>query len=621
MPLIIAKTISKAYAGSVLFENVDFSIDGGEKTALIGINGCGKSTLLSILARENESDSGEISYERGMRISYLSQNPSFNKEDSILDFILAADTPQSRALLQYEKALGKLSKESSEKNKAEFSRASEELEKHNSWDYEREVRGILESLKISEVSLRMGELSGGMLKKVALGKALISRSDVLFLDEPTNHLDAFSILWLEEYLKKDERAVLMITHDRYFLDGVCSSIHEIDGGKLYRYNGNYSYYLEKKAELENEKIREDERVSSVLRREVEWLSRGAKARSTKQKARIQRAESLMEHEYYKGGESLSIDVASRRLGNKILEIKSLRKSFGTQNVINDFSRMFNRGEKIGLAGKNGSGKTTLLNLISGRIKPDAGEIDIGDTVSFGYFDQKSESLDESMRLMEYLEESGKYAKNKADIPNPTSLAKDFLFPPNMHYTRISELSGGQKRRLYLLSILMSAPNFLLFDEPTNDLDITTLSILEDYLMSFEGCLIIVSHDRYFMDRLTDHLLIFNDGVIEETNISYSEYLTGEASKKEVVEKEKVKNTKEKVKENTEARRLSYNEQRELKSLEKEIDKLEKEKNELSKRFEEDLSPNELDKFSKRYSEIETSLEEKMLRWEALAQYA
>ncbi|MFN8672214.1 MAG: ABC-F family ATP-binding cassette domain-containing protein [Candidatus Sericytochromatia bacterium] len=625
MNIVSIDKLTKWQGGKKLFDSISFGIDSEQKIALIGVNGCGKSTLLRIIAGTEVYDEGNVSLKKGIRINFLEQVPKFNTNDTIIDHILKADTPKVQLIKKYELLSEKISHgEFDEKIEKEFSEVMSEMDRISAWQYEAEIKSVLSELGLNNLAIKMETLSGGMLKKVALAQSLLDDCDLLILDEPTNHLDVKTIEWLQNYLQKSTKALLFVTHDRYFLDNVANCIYEVDRQTFYQYNGNYTFYLEKKAEQEITLIHEEQKNKSILRVELEWLKRGARARQTKSKERIERVHSLMNREKNTGNEGIEISISGRRLGKKILEVDKASKSYGEKKVINNFSYKFKKNERIGIVGENGTGKTTFLKLLTGEENPDIGIVDKGINTHFGYFDQYSTPLDEETTVLEFAKQSG-LSITLADGKTVSTgqMLERFMFPSGMHYTPIGKLSGGERRRLYLLHVLLKNPNFLIFDEPTNDLDIKTLGILEDFLNDFDGCLIVVSHDRYFMDRVVDYLFIFDgSGKIQQFPSNYSDYLDYK-KEKEAEELKKENEKKEAYVRNKpeEKKRLSFNEKKEMEKLEREIEKLEKEKTELDLKFSTgDTNFDNISKWNERYKEIENQLATKMERWEFLASF-
>ncbi|MFN8579169.1 MAG: ABC-F family ATP-binding cassette domain-containing protein [Candidatus Sericytochromatia bacterium] len=623
MNILSVDKLGKYQASKKLFENISFGIEDKQKIALIGTNGTGKSTLLRIISGKDIADEGNLAFKKGIKINFLEQIPVYKDNETILENIFSSDSPKVQLIKNYELLCEKISEDpENDEFQKELEKIISEIDHLDAWQYENSIRSILSELNINHLDIKMSTLSGGMLKKVALAQTLIDDADLLILDEPTNHLDLKTIQWLQEYLQKTSQAILLVTHDRYLVDNVCTDIYEIDRHNLYQYSGNYSYYLEKKAEMENSLVQEEQRIKSILRVELEWLKIGAKARSTKQKARIDRANNMINREKYKSDEEIEISITGRRLGKKILEAENISKTYQDKKVIKSFSHKFKQGERIGIIGENGSGKTTFLKLLTGTEKTDTGKVDIGINTHFGFFDQYSTALNLEMPMIDYIKDSALYITlNNGKTISAGQMLEKFLFPSNTHYTTIGKLSGGEKRRLFLLHILMKNPNFLIFDEPTNDLDIKTLSILEDFLNEFGGCLIVVSHDRYFMDRVVDYLLVFDgQGNIKGFPGNYSDYLEQqEEIKSEEIQKQNLQKEVYVKNKDTEKKKLSFKEKYEMENLEKEIEKLEKEKSELDNLF--SSGEDDFDKISKwndRYKIIEISLNKKMERWEYLA---
>lgn len=491
MNLLTIKNLSKAYTDKVLFDGADFSVNSGEKIGVIGVNGTGKSTLLKIISGLDEADSGEVTKGRDVVVRYLPQTPDFDRHVSIYDYVIAANETEN-----------------------------------NKWSIEGDAKAFLHKLGFDDVSLTTDTLSGGQKKKVALAAALLSDCDILVLDEPTNHLDNDMTEYLEDYLHSYKGALVMVTHDRYFLDKVCNRIVEIDKGKTYSYNANYEGYLMLKAERENMALATQSKHQNILRKELAWMQRGARARSTKQKAHIQRYEKLASEELIKETQSVTMSSIPSRLGNKTIELYNIEKTWSgrTAPVILDFSYNFLRTDRVGVVGPNGCGKSTLMKLITGVTKPDGGHIEVGETVRIGYFSQENEALDPNMKVIDYVKETAEYINTTEGLMSASTMCERFLFDGTLQHQRIEKLSGGEKRRLYLLKVLVSSPNVLILDEPTNDLDISTLCILEDYLDSFQGILIVVSHDRYFLDRVTRKLLVFDGaGHISQFEGGYTDY--------------------------------------------------------------------------------------------------
>ncbi len=623
MNILSLDRISKTMGEKSLFKDISFGIEEGQKAALIGVNGCGKSTLLKMIAGVETIDQGSISKNNAVKISYLGQTPQFNPAHTILDHIFHESNPRAALIKRYELLCEQVSRGET-RLQDELAALTTEMDKAQVWNYESEIKAVLNQLGISDLDHKMLNLSGGMLKRVALAQALIDDADLLLLDEPTNHLDTDTIIWLENYLKRNKQSLLMVTHDRYFLDQVCNTILELDDKTLYSYKGNYSYYLRKKAEVLELEKRTDRNIEGILRTELEWLKRGPKARGTKSKSRIQRINNLINRDRPREEQKVDFEVIGKKLGNKILEIQEIAKSFNNKVVINPFTYFFKERDRIGFVGKNGAGKSTLLNLITGRLQPDQGQTQLGVHTRIGYFDQHSMEMQPDLLLIDYIKQSAEVI----EIPGGQKLTaarmlERFLFPASKHYTPIGHLSGGEKRRLHLLSILMKNPNFLILDEPTNDFDIISLGVLEEFLLSFQGCVIIVSHDRYFLDRITDQLFIFNgDGNIDSFNGNFSEYLEyrreNDAAEK-TSQTFRIKDTRKK--EEKEKTKLTFNEKKELAAIEPEIEALEKERREIEEGF--GSMPFDKDRIkvmNTRLEEVKTLLEQKYERWEYLSQF-
>ena len=583
MNLIILENINKTYSEKVLLKDVNLNINDGDKIGLIGLNGAGKSTLLKVLTGKDEFFEGKVIRSKNIRIEYLSQNTEYSVNSTVLEQIFKGDTPEMKLLMEYEELLEKVLEDISLNDR--LIEVQSKIDTLNLWDLESEAKTILTKLGITNFNQKMGELSGGQKKRVFLASSLIKPCELLVLDEPTNHLDSESIEWLEEYLNSRKGALIMITHDRYFLDRVTNKILELDRGTLYQYEGNYSDFLEKKAErLQMEAAKEEKRQKLILK-ELKWVRRGAKARTTKQKARLQRFDDLVNTEYIETQSDIEIPFIGRRLGKKIIEVNNISKSFEDRNLINNFNYIFTKNDRIGIIGKNGVGKTTLINMLVGNLKPDSGSIEIGDTVYIGSFSQDDTHMDLNMRAIDYIKEGGENIPTEDGYTITASqLAERFLFDGVMQYTKIEKLSGGERRRLYLLRVLMESPNVLILDEPTNDLDIETLKILEDFLDEFIGVVIIVSHDRYFLDRLCNKIFSYEgNGLIKEYTGNYSDYLINKENEniEKVEVKEPTKKANEKSYKNKDERpKFTFKEQKEfeeiydvIKKIEEDIEKL------------------------------------------------
>jgi ABC transport system ATP-binding/permease protein len=627
MTIISLEDISMSYGPRPLFEEVTFGLDDSDKVGLIGLNGSGKSTLLRIIAGREKPDKGRAITASERIVAYLPQNPPFDERQTVLDAVFTASNDAMRLLRDYEMACHDLSLESTdERILGRVAMLAHQLEAAGAWNLETNARNVLSQLGITDTSARMGTLSGGERKRVALAHALVARPDLLILDEPTNHLDADTIAWFETYLARYAGALLLVTHDRYFLDRVTNRILEIDRGRVQSFAGNYAYYLEKKEEQEARDTVASDRQEALLRRELAWLRRGAKARSTKQKARVKRAEELQKQPGRTVNAELDISIAFTRMGKKILELAEISKSYDNKRLIEGFSYTLKRNDRIGIIGPSGAGKTTLLDIIARRIEPDSGRVETGQTIVVGYYDQDNRELNGSQRVIDYIREVAERIETAdgQDITASQMLEK-FLFPPAMQYDLIAKLSGGEQRRLYLLRVLMSAPNLLMLDEPTNDLDIQTLVRLEDYLDSFAGSLIVVSHDRYFLDRTVDSIFRFNGaGRIEQHSGNYSAFLEARQSQLPQLSESRADVTSPRPSSNPSSgpRRLSYKEKREFEELEKKIELSEARKAQLEAELA--AASSDFVAVEAAYTELQSlnhQLEVDVERWGELAEFA
>jgi ATP-binding cassette subfamily F protein uup len=583
MNIVSIEKLSKSYGMKSLFNNISFGIDENDKIGLIGVNGTGKSTFLKVIAGLEEADEGKVMIGNKIEVQYLSQNPHFDAVDTVLDQVFKGYSPIMKLLREYEQLLVAVSHSpEDEALQKELIVLSQQMDAMNGWQLESEAKIILTQLGITDFSAKVGTLSGGQRKRIALASALIHPADLLILDEPTNHIDNDTVAWLEDYLHKRKGALLMITHDRYFLDRVVNRIIELDKGNLYSYTGNYSLFLELKMQRELDQEASENKRQNLLRNELAWMRRGARARTTKQKARIERFEKLSDEKVDLSHDKVEITAGASRLGRKIIELDHVGKSFEGRTVIQDFSYIVLRDDRMGIIGPNGSGKSTLLNMITQQLNPDSGIVEIGQTVKIGYFSQENTDMDENLRVIEYIKEEANFISSAdGGVITASQMLERFLFSPEMQWTPIRKLSGGEKRRLYLLRILMGAPNVLLLDEPTNDLDIQTLTILEDYLDEFPGAVIVVSHDRYFLDRVVEKVFAFeNSGVIKQYVGGYTDYqntLSLEAGVEEVnqekdrsVESSQVERPKER------SRKFTFKEQKEYEEIDAVIASVESE---------------------------------------------
>lgn len=589
MNILLAQNLSKSYSERVLFSDISFSIEKGQKIALVARNGSGKSTLFKILAGKEIADSGSFRLNKDSRMAYLPQEPELDDNMRILDSVLSGGNRMIDAVKQYEAAMDAIGEADTPANHKLLEDATNVMDNLQAWDYEQKITQILTRLKINHLQQKIGTLSGGQKKRVALAKVLIDEPDLVLMDEPTNHLDIEMVEWLEGYLSKSSLALMLITHDRYFLDKITTEILELDNGSLYRYTGNYSNFLEKKAEREESFMNEVTKSKNLLRTELEWMRRQPKARTTKSKSRI---DSFYELEEKAGGkinsEKIELNVQMTRMGNKVLEMKHISKAFETVNILDNFSYIFQKKERIGIIGSNGVGKTTFLELITEKQKPDSGTIDTGSTIVFGYYSQAGIKLPEDKRVIEVVTDIAEFIPlGGGETLSASQFLQKFGFDPSRQYTYVSKLSGGEKRRLYLLTVLITNPNFLILDEPTNDLDIITLTVLEDFLMNFGGCLLIVSHDRFFLDKLATHLFIFEgNGIVKDFNGTYSEYgdMLKEEEKQKGKEKKGVPTPSPVQAPPPKSKKMSFKEKREFEMLEAEISSLEKLKSELEQRL-------------------------------------
>ncbi len=607
--------LTKRFGDLLLFENISFSVMQDEKVALIAKNGTGKTTLLNIIAGLDTADEGKIIFKNNLNIAYLPQEPHLDPQKNVMDFVLEASGEVAETVREYEKAL------ISGDQKA-LQEAMDKMDAVSAWDYEARISAVLTKLKITKTDKKISLLSGGEKKRVALANILVKEPDFLILDEPTNHLDIEIIEWIEEYLKKNRITLLMVTHDRYFLDRVCNRILELDDNTVYKYNGNYSYFLEKRKErIELQEIKND-KINNFLKKESEWIRRMPKARGTKAKYRIDKYYSLSGQIKNTDDKSFNIDFIGRRTGKKILDIKNLSKSFGDKKIIENFSYSFTFGEKIGIVGHNGTGKTTFLNLITGELPPDSGIIDVGQTIVFGYYKQTGLQFDENQRVIDIVTKIADVVKlGDGRQMSASAFLEYFLFPRPKQYVKVAKLSGGEKKRLYLLTVLMKNPNFLILDEPTNDLDIVTLNILEDFLQSFKGCVLTVSHDRYFMDKVVDSLFVFEgDGVVKSFVGKYTDFHTFKELNKPSQKKNTDKPKKSKPARKREKKGLTYKEKILFEQLTKEIEELENEKQEILNFLNgENIDYQEVTQKSKRLEEINNILDEKEMQWLELSE--
>ncbi len=604
------ENIAKSYGERELFANLSFGINQGQKIALVAKNGTGKTSLLNILSGSDVPDAGAVNFRNGLKTGFLAQEPNLNPELSIEQTIFASDNETLRIIEAYEKAL--LNPQDTEAYQAAF----EQMEAKQAWDFETDYKQILSKLKLDDLSKQVKFLSGGQKKRLALACLLLDAPDLLILDEPTNHLDLEMIEWLEELFERENFTLFMVTHDRYFLERVCNEIIELDEGQLYSYKGNYSYYLEKREDRLTLEQTNTDKAKQLYKKELTWMRRQPKARGTKAKSRVDNVDEIRKRAQNRRQQrEVELEINMERLGAKILELHNISKSFEERQLFQGFDYNFQRKDRLGIIGKNGTGKSTFLNILTGNLKPDTGKIVIGETIKFGYYTQGGIRIKEGQKVIDVIREFGDYIPlKKGRQISAQQLLERFLFDRKKQYDYVEKLSGGERKRLYLCTILIQNPNFLILDEPTNDLDIVTLNVLEQFLMDFPGCLIVVTHDRYFMDKIIDHLFVFKDGSIKDFPGNYSDYreheelLARQPKESPKTEKEaKVDRPKTKVS-------LNYQEQKEFKKLEREISRLEKEKENLQKAFLEQLSGEEIEAKSLELRDVETALEEMTERW-------
>lgn len=610
------ENLTKSFGDLLLFENISFGISDKQRVALIAKNGTGKTTLLNIIAGKEDYDTGTISFRRDLRVGYLEQNPVYNPKLSVIDACLQTDNDVVKTIAEYEHCMAN----------ADHERLDEiitRMDLHKAWDYETRIKQILGKLKITNFEQTISELSGGQLKRVALANVLISEPDLIILDEPTNHLDLEMVEWLEDFLKKSNMSLLMVTHDRYFLDRVCTDIYELDHNGLYHYNGNYSYYLEKRQERIENFNAETERTVNIYKTELDWMRRQPQARATKAKSRIDRFYEIEQRAKQRRDDTkVQLDVKASYLGSKIFEAKYISKSYGDLKILDNYYYNFSRYEKMGIVGKNGTGKSTYLKILLGEVKPDSGSVDIGETVVFGYYSQDGLQFNEQMKVIDVVREIAEEVNlGNGRKMSASQFLQHFLFTPETQYNYVYKLSGGEKRRLHLCTVLMRNPNFLVLDEPTNDLDIVTLNILEEYLQSFKGCVIVVSHDRYFMDKVVDHLLVFKGNAeLKDFPGNYTDYREWAELESEIEldKKQQIKVQESKPTNHNnpvQKRKLSFKEQKELEALDSEIPTLEKEKTEIEQQLSSGLLQSEtIVEISKRHAELISLIDEKTMRW-------
>lgn len=622
-PYLQVDNLTKSFGDLVLFEDISFGIAEGQRIGLIAKNGTGKTTLLNILSAKESYDSGSIVFRRDLKVAYLEQDPHYPDDITVLEACFRSGTEVTEVIAEYERVMAS-------GNHDKLDDILQRMDMLKAWDYEQRAKQILSQLKINNFDQKISQLSGGQLKRVALANVLITEPELIILDEPTNHLDLDMTEWLEEYLQRSRLSLLMVTHDRYFLDRVCSEIIEIDQKQIFQYKGNYSYFLEKREERMNSQNSEIDRANNLLRKELEWMRRQPQARGTKAKSRIDAFYDLEKKaQQQRDAGNVRLEMKGSYIGNKIFEAKHIYKAFGDLKILEDFNYVFARYEKMGIVGNNGTGKSTFIKMLMGEVTPDKGEFDIGETVNFGYYSQDGLKFNEEMKVIDVVQDIAELI----DLGNGNRLTasqflQHFLFSPEKQHNFVYKLSGGEKRRLYLCTVLIKNPNFLVLDEPTNDLDIMTLNILEEYLQSFKGCVIVVSHDRYFMDKVVDHLLAFSgNGKIKDFPGNYTQYREWKevqeliAKEAESTAKAKDEKPKQETKKTEEKKKLSYKEKREFEELDALIPKLETEKTQLETDMSSGtFSNDELLAKSARISELIDEIDEKTLRWMELSEW-
>jgi ABC transport system ATP-binding/permease protein len=605
------ENIAKAYGERELFSSISFGINEGQKVGFVAKNGTGKTSLLNILSGADTPDDGRVVYRKDITTAFLPQEPNLDPSLTVEQTIFASENEILKVIERYEKAL-----ENPEDADA-YQKAFEQMEAHQAWDFETTYKQTLFKLKLEDLHAKVGSLSGGQKKRLALAAMILNKPDLIIMDEPTNHLDLDMIEWLEEFFRKENFTIFMVTHDRYFLERVCNEIVELEDGQLYTYKGNYSYYLDKKEDRIALEQTNTDKAKQLFKKELDWMRRQPKARTTKSKSRIDDFHDIKDRASKRRNDhQVQLEINMERLGNKIIELHNISKSFGEKELLQKFSYNFQPGDRLGVIGKNGTGKSTFLNILTGAMQPDSGKIVIGETVKFGYYTQRGIEVKEGQKVIDVIREFGDYIPlKKGRQISAQQLLERFLFDRKKQYDYVEKLSGGERKRLYLCTVLIQNPNFLILDEPTNDLDIVTLNVLENFLLDFPGCLIVVSHDRYFMDKIVDHLFVFKGNTeIEDFPGNYTDYREYESSKEPEpsVKADPAPEQKDQKKES--AATLSYHEKKEYKKLEREIHNLEKKKEEVQQKFLQDLSPDEIAKTSMELKKIEDGIEEKTERW-------
>ncbi len=618
MNYVSVENIAKSFGERVLFKNISFGINEGQKIGFVAKNGTGKTSLLDIIADDEEPDEGQVVYRKNLKVAFLPQEPNLDPDLTIEQTIFASDNETLQIINNYEKAL-----QNPEDTEA-YQHAFEQMDAFNAWDFETQYKQILFKLKLENLNKKVRDLSGGQKKRLALANILLSKPNLLYLDEPTNHLDLEMIEWLEEYFAKENFTLFMVTHDRYFLENVCNEIIELENGKLYSYKGNYQYYLDnKEARITNEQIATD-KAKQLYKKELDWMRRQPKARTTKSKSRIDDFYEIKERAHKRRADhQVQLEINMERMGSKILELHKISKSFENNVLLDKFEYVFKKGERVGIIGKNGTGKSTFLNLITGGITPDHGKIVVGDTIKFGYYTQGGITIKEGQKVIDVIREFGDYIPlKKGRQISAQQLLERFLFDRKKQYDFVEKLSGGERKRLYLCTVLIQNPNFLILDEPTNDLDIVTLNVLENFLLDFPGCLIVVSHDRYFMDKIVDHLFVFKgNGIVQDFPGNYTDYRIYESSKSpEPDNTEKTEPKAKKTWKKDSKKGLSFNEQKEFNKIERDLKKLEIQKKEIEDLFTEGtLDPEKINEESQKLQKIIQQIEENEMRWFELSE--
>lgn len=609
MNYLSVENIAKAFGERELFANISFGINEGDKVGFIAKNGTGKTSLLNILSGADEPDTGNVVYRKDITVAFLPQDPVLDPKLSVEQTIFASDNPILKVIERYEKAL------QHPEDAEAYQKAFEEMEAQQAWDFETRYKQILFKLNLDNLEMLVGTMSGGQKKRLALASMILNRPDLLIMDEPTNHLDLDMIEWLEEYFRKENFTIFMVTHDRYFLERVCNEIVELEDGNLYTYKGNYSYYLDKKDARVTQEQTNTDKAKQLFKKELEWMRRQPKARTTKSKSRIDDFHEIKDKASKRRNDhQVQLELNMERMGNKVVEFHKVSKGFGEKQLLHNFTYNFQPGDRLGIIGKNGTGKSTFLNILTGTLQPDSGKITIGETIKFGYYTQRGIEVKEGQKVIEVIREFGDYIPlKKGRQISAQQLLERFLFDRKKQYDYVEKLSGGERKRLYLCTVLIQNPNFLILDEPTNDLDIVTLNVLENFLLDFPGCLIVVSHDRYFMDKIVDHLFVFKGNTeIEDFPGNYSDYREYESTN--VLESQKAEISAKKDWKKAPSTGLTYNEQKEYNKLEKEIQKLERRKEEIQQKFLEELTGEQINQTSKDLQQITDEIERKTERW-------